>query len=153
MQTTKVQFYILPEHSEQADESQHALYHQVCLQAAFYYRANQRVFIFTQDQQQAMALDEMLWAFDPDSFVPHNLLGEGPRQGAAVELSWQAPTNRRAVLINLTPTVPNFANQFSQIIDFVPTDDTLKQQARDRFRTCRQWGFQVETQTMTPATN
>ena len=40
----------------------------------------------------------------------------------------------------------HFANQFSQIIDFVPSDETLKQQARDRFRDCRQRGFQVDTQ-------
>ena len=88
----------------------------------------------------------MLWAFDPDSFVPHNLIGEGPKQGAAVEISWQPPKNRRAVLINLTREVPNFANQFSHLIDFVPADEALKEQARNRFRTCRQWNFNVAHQ-------
>lgn len=121
------------------------LYH-ACLQAAYFYRNNQRVFIYTQDQQSAHDIDEMLWGFEPDSFVPHNLTGEGHKNGSPVEISWQAPTNRRPVLINLTSTVPNFANQFSTIIDFVPTDETLKQQARDRFRACRQWGFEVKNQ-------
>ena len=61
-----------------------------------FYRQNQRVFIYTQDQQSAHDIDEMLWAFDPDSFVPHNLIGEGPKQGAAVEISWQhRPTAAR----------------------------------------------------------
>ena len=162
MQTTKVMFYIMPERKpermpepdanasadpeQERQAEQDAHFHQVCLQAAFYYRAQQRVFIYTQDQHQAQQIDEMLWAFDPDSFVPHNLIGEGPKYGAAVEISWQPPSNRRAVLINLTATVPSFANSFAQIIDFVPTDETLKQQARDRFRRCRQLGFQVETQ-------
>ena len=106
------------------DEQLHL--HYACLQAAHFYRQNQRVFIYTQDQQSAHDIDEMLWAFDPDSFVPHNLIGEGPKQGAAVEISWQAPTNRRAVLINLTSNVPNFANQFSHLIDFVPSDERSK---------------------------
>jgi DNA polymerase-3 subunit chi len=144
---TQAMFYIVEEQNKIAgvsDEQTHL--HYACLQAAHFYRQNQRVFIYTQDQQTAHAIDEMLWAFDPDSFVPHNLIGEGPKQGAAVEISWQAPTNRRAVLINLTSTVPNFANQFTYFIDFVPTDETMKAQARERFRTCRQWGFQVAHQ-------
>ncbi|WDD98645.1 DNA polymerase III subunit chi [Thalassomonas actiniarum] len=141
MLQTQVTFLLLNEDSDNTDTLFHA-----CIQAAKCYRRNQRVFIYTSDREQALAIDELLWGFDPDSFVPHNLIGEGPKNGAAVEISWQAPTNRRAVLINLTSTVPNFANQFSHIIDFVPADEEQKQQARDRFRTCRQWGFQVDTQ-------
>ena len=63
--------------------------------------------------KQAEQIDEMLWAFDSDSFVPHNLVGEGPKQGAAVEISYQAPQGRRPCLINLTSTVPDFAQSIS----------------------------------------
>jgi len=147
---TQVLFYILSENelqnTEKKSDGVNQMLHQACLQAAHYYRQNQKVFIYTQDQKSAHDIDEMLWAFDPDSFVPHNLLGEGPSYGSPVEISWQAPTNRRAILINLTDTVPNFANKFAQVIDFVPTDETLKQQARVRFSTCRQWGFKVDTE-------
>ena len=117
-----------------------------CLQAASFYRQQQRVLIFTQDQKNAHIIDELLWAFDANSFVPHNLVGEGPKHGAPVEISWQAPTNRRNVLINLAENTPNFANQFATLIDFVPNDESLKEQARNRFRTCRQWGFNVSHQ-------
>lgn len=139
---TQVLFNIMPDEANDA----HAHLLQACLQAASYFRQNQRVFIYTQDQAQAHQIDELLWSFEPDSFIPHNLIGEGPKNGAAVEISWQAPTSRRPVLINLTSTVPHFAGQYSQIIDFVPADETLKQQARDRFRACRQSGFHVDTQ-------
>ena len=144
---TQAMFYSIEEQSKITGVSDEQLHlHYACLQAAYFYRQNQRVFIYTQDQESAHIIDEMLWAFDPTSFVPHNLIGEGPKQGAAVEISWQAPTNRRAVLINLTSDVPNFANQFSHLIDFVPADETLKEQARNRFRTCRQWNFNVAHQ-------
>ena len=149
---TQAMFYSIEEKSTVTGVTDAQLHlHYACLQAAHFYRQNQRVFIYTQDQQSAHDIDEMLWAFDPDSFVPHNLIGEGPKQGAAVEISWQPPKNRRAVLINLTSEVPNFANQFSHLIDFVPADDTLKEQARNRFRTCRQWGFNVEHQVASAA--
>ena len=139
---TQVMFYLLKED----DATENSMDYQACMQAAYFYRQNKKVFIYTENQAKAHDIDEMLWAFEPDSFVPHNLVGEGPKYGAAVEISWQAPTGRRPVLINLTSTVPHFANQFSHIIDFVPTDEIQKQQARDRFRACRQFGFQVDNQ-------
>jgi len=142
---TQVMFYLLEEEQKLENAAQQSHF-QACLQAANFYRQNQRVFIYSADQQTAHQLDELLWAFEPDSFVPHNLPGEGPKNGAAVEISWQPPTNRRPVLINLTSTVPNFANQFSLIVDFVPHDETLKQQARERYKGYRQWGFQVDNQ-------
>jgi len=142
---TQVMFYLLEEDIKLGNEANQSHFH-ACLQAANFYRNNQRVFIYCAEQQTAHQLDELLWAFDPDSFVPHNLPGEGPRNGAAVEISWQPPTSRRAILINLTSTVPNFANQFSHIIDFVPSDETLKQAARERYKGYRQCGFQVDNQ-------
>jgi DNA polymerase-3 subunit chi len=142
---TQVMFYLLEEKTKLENEADPSHFH-ACLQAANFYRQNQRVFIYCADQQTAHQLDELLWAFDPDSFVPHNLPGEGPRNGAAVEISWQPPTSRRAILINLTSTVPNFANQFSHIIDFVPSDEILKQAARERYKGYRQCGFQVDNQ-------
>lgn len=122
-----------------------------CMQAADCFRNNQRVFIFTDDQKSSHAIDELLWAFDADSFIPHNLPGEGFREGSPVEISWQPPANRRQVLINLSSEVPHFAGQFSQIFDFVPTQETLKQQARLRYRAYQQLGFNVKTRSSTQA--
>jgi DNA polymerase-3 subunit chi len=63
-----------------------------------------------------------------------------------VEIGHSVPKGRRSVLINLNAKVPNFANQFQYIVDFVPSNAELKQQARERFKTCRQWGFSVDNQ-------
>lgn len=145
---TQVMFYLLDEEKSE-DKLALSLLH-TCFQSAHYFRQNQRVFVYCQDQAQAHQVDELLWSFEPDSFVPHNLLGEGPKNGSAVEISWQTPTNRRPILINLTSTVPSFAHQFSQIIDFVPSDEALKQAARERFKMYRQHGFQVDNQPATP---
>lgn len=143
---TQVMFYLLnDEKPSEGSDTCSANYH-ACLQASYFYRQKQRVYIYTRDKAHAEQIDEMLWAFDSDSFVPHNLVGEGPKQGASVEIGYQIPQGRRPVLINLTSTVPNFANQYQYIVDFVPSDEALKQQARERFKVCRQWGFQVDNQ-------
>lgn len=147
MASTHVMFYQLEDqagHTIALDEL-HA-----CFQAANFYRQRQRVFIFTGSQQQAHQIDELLWSFDPDSFVPHNLIGEGPDNGSPVEISWQAPTNRRNVLINLSSTVPDFAQHFAHIVDFVPHEEQLKQLARERFKMYRKLGFQIGNQTAAP---
>lgn len=133
---TQATFHVMPEGS-----NEQSLLYFACVQAAHFYRQNQRVFIFTRSQEQAHQVDEMLWSFDADSFVPHNLVGEGPRQGAMVEIGWQPPRGRRPILINLTDTVPQFAGQFSQIVDFVPNEEAQKVHARSRWSALKQGGI------------
>ena len=142
----QVNFYLLDETAPQNELSTvPAHFALACQLCADLYRAKQRVFVYTADQQQAEAFDELLWQFDAERFVPHNLSGEGPRYGAPVEISWQAPRQNRHVLVNLADTVPAFANRFNQIIEFVPADAQLKAQARERFKQYRQQGINPQT--------
>ena len=145
---SQVIFYILPQQleTEAADLSRH--FAKACSIAAFYYQQNSKVFIYTDNQQDAFSVDEYLWQFDGESFVPHNLLGEGPRYGSPVEISWQPPTHPRQILINLSATVPDFAINFQQIIDFVPFAETLKMAARTRYSTYKKMGLTLSTQTV-----
>ena len=142
----QVNFYLLDETAPQNELSTvPAHFALACQLCADLYRAKQRVFVYTADQQQAEAFDELLWQCDAERFVPHNLSGEGPRYGAPVEISWQAPRQNRHVLGNLADTVPAFANRFNQIIEFVPADAQLKAQARERFKHYRQLGVTPQT--------
>ena len=143
-----VTFYVLAENqqsieNELSDSPAHfALACQLC---ANFYRANQRVFVYTARQQDAELIDQLLWQFDADSFVPHNLSGEGPARGAPVEISWQPPRQSRQILINLANEIPAFASRFTDIIEFVPSQAAAKAQARERYKQYRQSGI-------TPAT-
>lgn len=143
----QVSFYLLNDARQNELSTTPAHFALACQLCADLYRAKQRVFVYTADQQQAEAFDELLWQFDAERFVPHNLSGEGPKYGAPVEISWQAPKQARPVLINLADTVPAFANRFTQIIEFVPADAQLKAQARERFKHYRQLGVNPQTVT------
>lgn len=146
-------FYVLKASSnEEASQTNNeqvdnlpAHFYIACQLAAQQFRNNKRVFILTDDETHAHLVDEQLWAFDANSFVPHNLIGEGPRQGAPVEIGTKAPTNSRQVLINLSQTVPTFLNKFKEVFDFVPTEETAKQQARERYKALRQMGLTLNT--------
>lgn len=136
-----VTFYLMPEEGELTVEVL------TCDIAAHYFRQKQKVLVYCQSQREAEQIDELLWQRPVDGFVPHNLAGEGPEAGAPVEITWQAPRSRnRAVCINLHPQCPQFAGQFRTLIDFVPAEETQKQQARERYKHYRAAGHQLDTQ-------
>lgn len=110
------------------------------------FQRGERVFVYIEDIAAAHQFDEHLWQFEADSFVPHNLQGEGPKGGAPVEIGRTPPVGRRTVLINLSNTLPDYIRRFNQVFDFVPVEATLKQAARERFKTLRQLGAVLSTQ-------
>lgn len=110
------------------------------------FRQGKRVFIYTNDKNDSHIIDEYLWSFEANSFVPHNLQGEGPANGAPVEIGDSTPVGNRRILINLATKVPDFINRFSQVFDFVPSDTSLKQAARERYKYLRQMGVNISTQ-------
>lgn len=117
-----------------------------CALATERYRQGQTLFIAVDKEQWALDLDEQLWQQDPDSFVPHSLSDEPTAHQAPIEIGCGAPRRSRQVLLNLCAQAPAFAGRFAEVIDFVPTDDTLKQQARERYKQYRAAGFTLETQ-------
>ena len=135
---SKVSFYLLDNEvdnskSVSAEFPQHLAL--ACNLAARCFQNKQRCLVFCETKLLAEQFDELLWQFPSNRFVPHNLFGEGPVGGAPVEISWQAPKQfNRPVLINLALKMPDFHQRFNQIYDFVPAQEQLKQQARDRYK-------------------
>lgn len=142
---SKVTFYLL---DKETDDSSHfsAQLALACQLAVNSYRNKQRCLVFCQTQALAEQFDELLWQLPTDSFIPHNLAGEGPSGGAPVEICWQTPSQfNRSVLINLSAGIADFHQRFSQVYDFVPGGDVEKQQARERYKNYRAAGNQLDT--------
>lgn len=136
----QVQFYLLSQPNQMLT--------QACDLAANAWRLGKRVLITCQTEQQALEIDELLWARDPDSFVPHNLSGEATQYPTPIEISWAGKRNaqRRDLLISLQNDIPPFAQSFTQIIDFVPVEEENKAIARERYKQYRQMGWQLTTE-------
>ncbi|ABV86229.1 DNA polymerase III subunit chi [Shewanella pealeana] len=149
---SQAQFYLMPKDALQASNAPKSALEQVyllaCQLAQRAFATQQLVYVHCQDQQQAYAIDELLWQFEPQSFVPHNLKGEGTLGGAPVEIGFDrlGANKKRHLLINLADQVPQFAVNFGQIIDFVANDDSHKAIARDRYRQYRALGIALTTQ-------
>ncbi|QGM81369.1 DNA polymerase III subunit chi [Otariodibacter oris] len=138
-------FYLLSQQNEGELSAQALL---ACDLAANAWRQGKRVIVTCETEEQALLIDEALWARDPDDFVPHNLSGEATTYATPIEISWKGKRNaqRRDLLISLQKELPEFINSFNQIIDFVPVDETEKAQARERYKQYRQLGWQLSTE-------
>jgi len=70
-----------------------------------------------------------------DRFIPHNLKGEGPVNGAPVEICWNESDVRvRQSVITLSGSTLAEPQRYNHIIDFVPEQEAAKQAARERYK-------------------
>lgn len=107
--------------------------------------AGQRVYVWASSEAQSRGIDDLLWTFRDDSFVPHSLWqGENPFD-EAVAVGWQPGNpNRASCLVLARDASASEIKSFDRVIDFAPVDDpALRDAARVRFRTFRDAGFAV----------
>jgi DNA polymerase-3 subunit chi len=142
-------FYTLTEPGEAP------LLDRVCRLVEQAYAQGLRVHVHAADQTQAHALDERLWAYDPASFLPHNLAGEGPNPPPPIQIGWgEAEARNRDLLLNLADDPPEaLFVRYGRLIDFVPAEEERKAKARERYRIYRDRGFTLRVHTDWPDTN
>ncbi|MDG3087092.1 DNA polymerase III subunit chi [Vibrio hannami] len=106
-----------------------------------------KLYLNTADKQEAEKWDDKLWQLSGDSFLPHNLVSEGPKNGTQLEIGYNKlkPSWNRQIIINLSKDETIFARTSAQVVDFVPCDEKAKQLARERYKLYRQAGFQMQT--------
>lgn len=103
-----------------------------------------RVYVLTRSEAQSEALDELLWSFRADSFIPHEILGRGDPDDFPVLIGHQPPpTSENGVLLNLSGRIPECHDQFERISEiFNHADQADLGAARETFRLYRQLGYE-----------
>ena len=148
----KAIFWLLSEQHKLVDAANSAgispIQHYACVLAADLYRQKRKVHLLTADQDSAHQIDEWLWQFEPQRFIPHNLPGEGPAYGTPVEISWEASHKSGLCWVNTCPQIPSYLTNGKKIKewhDFVPADEAGKVSARERYKKLKQLGFELST--------
>src|ERR1700733_13078436 len=91
------------------------------------YRNRHRIYIHMATQPEANQLDEVLWTYRDDSFIPHNLYGDGPSPAPPVQIGFnQTPEKHRDILMNCDSQIPVFYAQFNRILELVPNNIELQ---------------------------
>ncbi len=105
MAAPRIDFYVLPDHQDQS----RALL--ACRLADKAYGLGHTVYILTASEAQAAALDDLLWTFRQDSFIPHERYPLVGTEGSPVLIGSASPAEVVAqVLINFTLTLPDGFN-------------------------------------------
>ncbi len=136
----KIDFYLLQESN--ADSR----FDFACRLVEKVYKQKHRVFIYVANEKDAHDIDERLWTYREDSFLPHHIQGEGPNPPPPIQIGFQAVIpNERDVLLNLSDTVPEFFTRFARVLEIVANDTIAKEISRKLYREYRSKGFDIIT--------
>ena len=132
---TRIDFY-------QLDPGRHRYDQVVCQLCQKAWESRQLTLLLTRDQQQSQQLDQALWTFADESFVPHD--SEEIEEFATPILIHDNPTPRgdRQLLINLSNAVPEYFAQFERVIELVTEEN--KRQAREHYGFYKERGYHLE---------
>jgi DNA polymerase-3 subunit chi len=114
----------------------------VCELARRAFDSGQRALILARSIEQAEQLDEKLWEFDADAFVPHQIAGDDDDAITPVLIATpESRTDDRPLVINLREDCA--PGLFERVLEFVPADDAQRLGSRKRWATYKAAGFEV----------
>lgn len=146
---TRIDFYIIEEGSEPLSELATDTF--ICRLTEKAWSQNNAIYIHTEDEQHAIKFDELLWTFNEESFVPHQL-DQNESSAKTVLIGHQQtieiPTTHHDVLINLNHETPSFFSQFERVAEIITPDETSRIKGRERYQFYRDRGYALETHKM-----
>lgn len=150
----QIDFYILDNNSKRT------INQMVCRLCEKALQQQLSVLVYAKSLEQAQQIDELLWTFKANSFIPHkNQLTEHEPNDeitssffypvlicteAAIANTKKRFDHYQQLLINLTSEPPAFFPQFNRVAELVDKNDDEKEKARNRYRTYRQQGYDLK---------
>lgn len=143
----QIDFYI----SQAATSEQRLLL--ACRLADKAYHSGHRVYLHCANTEQAQRLDDLLWQFQPTSFVPHIVIDNPSAEDRAEHRTHDEPVRigsgrsnwaNQDVLINLGENVPENFAEFARVLEIVVQDDGVLNTTRDHWRHYKQLGHQPQ---------
>lgn len=129
----EVAFYIS---SEQGAKARLVL---ACRLAETAYNRGHKVYMHLDSERQVDEMDDLLWSFKQNSFVPHTRHPAAANDTSPVLLGWRdPPSGFDQVLINVTDAVPAFYRTFRRVLEVVSQDPEVLRLSRERFRCYRE---------------
>ena len=104
--------------------------------------------VLARDAAQAEAIDDLLWAFDEDAYVPHQVAGQDDEDELAPVLIAAPGTDAalRPLLINLRDDAPD--GTFDRVLEVVPADPAARGPLRERWKHYQSRGFALDKHAM-----
>ena len=114
----------------------------VCELARKAFDSGQRTLILARSFDQAEQLDEKLWEFADDAFIPHQIAGDDDDAITPVLIATpESQTPDRPLVINLRDACA--PGLFERVLEVVPADEDQRLGSRKRWTTYKAAGFEV----------
>lgn len=136
-----VRFYVLP---GEADVKQRLQLTCTLIEKAA--QEDLRALVLCADDDMATTLDELLWSFKQESFIPHSLLDDEMAKHAKIWLAVPpARVNEADVIINLSlDPIPDIPRSCERIFEIVTQHSDILTATRKRFAAYRKRGLEPQ---------
>jgi len=114
----------------------------VCELARKAHDSGQPTLVLARDREQAEALDDLLWAFDDDAYVPHQVAGDEEDELTPVLIvPPDLDVPMRPLVINLRDAAVE--GGFERVLEVVPADPAARDPLRERWKAYKAKGLDV----------
>lgn len=114
----------------------------VCELAKKAYAAQLPTLVLARSLEEAEALDDLLWSFDADAFLPHQIAGDEDDDVTAILIAPPgAPVADRALVINLREECAD--GVYESVKEVVAADPAERDGSRKRWAEYRKRGYEV----------
>ena len=136
----QIDFYVLQE------PSTNGRFKLACRIVEKAYRLGHRVYVRTGNADDTSVLDDLLWTFSQNSFVPHQLSAEIDSRESPVFIGEHPPAAEGAdVVISVADDPVSDFTTYQRIVEIVGCEDDEKASGRNRFRYYREHGMEPNT--------
>jgi DNA polymerase-3 subunit chi len=106
--------------------------------------AGQPLLILAKSVEQAELLDDLLWSFDPDAYIPHQIAGRDEDEEEAEVLIADPGTDAplRPLVLNLRDEPVQGA--FERVLEVVPADASAREPLRERWKQYQARGLELK---------
>ena len=136
---TQVDFYILGQRG--GDRHRFA-----CRLTEKAWRQGHHIYLHTASQNESRELEQLLWTYRQDSFLPHGQMGEADPALNPILVGYGTDVGEEHdVLINLAPAVPEFFSRFERVAEIIDQNEEARAAGRERFRFYRDRGYPLNS--------
>ena len=101
----------------------------------------QQVLCLVDNEQTAEQLDQLLWEFEAEAFIPHAI---GIDQKPVAITAVAEPGEHHQILINLQGQIPTWFSRFERVIELVQPESEHEQVKRENFRFYKERGYALD---------
>ncbi|MEH6471893.1 MAG: DNA polymerase III subunit chi [Halopseudomonas sp.] len=134
-------FYVLPTNDSEARRRF------LCKVLEKVHGLGHRIYIRTTDETSARQLDELLWDYRPEAFLPHSLVAE--QLDSPIEIGYgDSLPQHRDVFVNLELAVDDAALNFERIIEVVVQQPDILEATRANYRRYKERDYEIHMNDM-----